>query len=167
MPLWISQSYFRIVLEEQSCRNSFQYLQCISRAHAQFYPDDAMHMLWLDIQLQNFYFVHCSRPSDTGSYQILLLFLAKHFVPVFCAPFKVPHRYSDAVAPPFISFCIALANQNLCFHFYLHAKRVVALHKVYLREKATTTNVVQGVATCSPCFIFILVEIITAIHSLA
>ena len=117
MPLWISQSYFRIVLEEQSCRNSFQYLQCISRAHAQFYPDDAMHMLWLDIQFQNFYFVHCSRPSDTGSYQILLLFLAKHFVPVFCAPFKVPHRYSDAVAPPFILFRIALANQNLYFHF--------------------------------------------------
>jgi len=155
MPSRISQSCFRIIFEKQSCRNSFQILQRLSRRHLQRNTDDAMHMFWLDIQLQNFYSVHCSCSSYTSSYQVSLLFLAEHFIPILRTPFKVPHWYPDAVAPPFIFFRIALANQYLCFHFILRAERVVALRKVYLEQESYHYNFLCSELQSSSLFITI------------
>ena len=69
--------------------------------------------------------VQRSCPSYTGWYQTPVFKLLKHFISIFCAPFKMQHYFTDAVLIFFI----------LVFHFYstidLFSKRKLQLHLTF------------------------------------
>ena len=104
----VTPSGLLICAKEQICWTSFQNLQSISWTYAQLYCNHAMHVLWLHIQLNNFQAVHRSSAPNACNYQCALLIFSKHLISVFRAPFKVPHRYSNAVLAPFIVLTKAL-----------------------------------------------------------
>ena len=87
-------------LKYLSWRTTLEQLRCSLLVRAFWQLCNAVHMLRHDLQGKQLYAVPVSCLPYARRNKIFVLFLLHHLIPVFCAPFYVPHASPYAMIVP-------------------------------------------------------------------